>query len=178
MGPILTGIVSNVTGDKAADVISSVGNIIDNLSQSKDEKDAAKAEAAKEINRHFEETARIQNDRLQKYFADIDSARNMNSSIQESEKASWIAKNVAYILDLFIFIIWGAMTVYLIAMMLNFVKADKGADVSGVLGVYSGITAIAMTVLNFHRGTSRGSEIKQKQMDQMFRRSNPINKAN
>ena len=158
---------------KAADGITkSMMNGLDKLFTSKDEKmknqvelDKIQAELQKETVKHLEEMAKLQFEETKAYLADTADARNSNVKIQESDKASWLSKNLAYILDAFIFLIWGSMTVYLIAMMLNFVKADKGADVSGVLGVYSGVTAIAMTVLNFHRGTSRGSEVKQKFME-------------
>lgn len=93
---------------------------------------------------------------------------NLSQTNSINDKSSWLSKNIAYLIDSFIMLIWGSMTVYLICVMLNFVKADIGADVSGVLGVYSGVTAIAMTVLNFHRGTSKGSEDKSKQITQMM----------
>lgn len=163
------GLVSGLFGD------GGITKLIDSVTTTKEEKLQLNAELQKiqndfelKLKDHLIEMKRLELEERKAYLADTADARSNNAKIQESDKASWLAKNVAYILDIFIFSVWGAMTVYLILMMLNFVKADKGADVSGVLGVYSGITAIAMTVLNFHRGTSRGSEDKSKQINSMI----------
>lgn len=163
------GLVSGLFGD------GGITKLIDNVTTTKEEKMKLNAEMQKiqndfevKLKDHLLELKKLELEERKAFLQDTADARESNSKIQESQSASWLAKNVAYLLDIFIFTVWGAMTVYLILMMLNFVKADKGADVSGVLGVYSGITAIAMTVLNFHRGTSRGSEEKQKQISSMM----------
>jgi len=163
------GLVSGLFGD------GGITKLIDSVTTTKEEKAKLNNELLQiqnqfevQLRDHLLEMKKLELEEHKAFLADTADARQSNSKIQESQTASWLAKNVAYLLDLFIFTVWGAMTVYLILMMLNFVKADKGADVSGVLGVYSGITAIAMTVLNFHRGTSRGSEEKQKQISSLM----------
>lgn len=139
-----------------SETVESIGNTVDKFVDTKGEKADRDAAIQKALQEHTEKVLSMQ-------YADTANARDMNQKIQ-GDKPSWMARNVAYIIDCFVFTIWGSMTIYLICMMLNFVKSDKGADVSGVLGVYSGVTAIAMTVLNFHRGTSRGSEVKTDAM--------------
>ena len=122
------------------------------------------AEVSKAIQDNMLEFAKIQQSEYEAMLKDTANARDQNIAIQNSDKASWLSKNVAYLIDLFVFTIWGAMTVYIICKFLNIIKAQQGVDFSGILGIYSGITAIAMTVLNFHRGSSKGSEDKQKQI--------------
>lgn len=170
MNPLLTKVVGLFTGGEGK-LVGAIGKVADDLITSKEEKEALKIELAKVINTHAEEMGKQAIQETESYLKDVQDARDANVQIQNSDKASWLSKNVAYMIDLFIMIIWGTMTVYLIMVMLNFVKADIGADVSGVLGVYSGVTAIAMTVLNFHRGTSKGSEDKSKQLTHMMNKT-------
>lgn len=93
--------------------------------------------------------------------ADVADARNSNVKIQESQFASWMAKNVPYILDLFVMLIWGSMTIFIIAKAINLVS-DETIDWTAILGIYSGVTALATQVLSFHRGSSQGSKDKTK----------------
>lgn len=90
---------------------------------------------------------------------DLAHARESNTKIQETQFASWMAKNIPYCIDIFIFLVWGGLTFWLAAKMLNIVDAD-GVDMSGIWGMYSGVTALATQVLSFHRGSSMGSRLK------------------
>ncbi len=163
---ILPKIASLLTG-KADKIIESVGNTLDSLTTSQEEKEAAKLAIAQEVNRHMEEIGKQTQGETEAYLKDIDSARESNEKIQESDKASWLSKNVAYMIDIFIILVWGAITLYMLAKFLNIIKEDVKADFSGVLGIYSGVTALAVTVLNFHRGSSRGSEKKSDMIEKM-----------
>ncbi len=84
------------------------------------------------------------------------------------EKNTWLSKNVAYCLDIFIILIWGLMTCYIVAKFLNIIKVSNTTDFSGVLGIYAGVTGLATQIVSFHRGSSRGSEDKSKQIDTMI----------
>lgn len=68
----------------------------------------------------------------------------------------------AYFLDGFIMLIWGAMTVYISARIINLVGAGTQPDLSVILGIYSGVTAFATTVVQYHRGSSMGSKQKEQ----------------
>lgn len=99
---------------------------------------------------------------LEAQVKEMESARNMNSKIQESDHASWMAKNIAYCLDI-LFVVTFVVMLYLI---LNHQVPESNKELFytgfGLLGGYVG------TILNFHRGTSMGSEKKQKQLDKMI----------
>ena len=77
----------------AKDLVKEVFEGADNLFTSKGEK--------KELENKFEQ---IISDRLFKaeeiHAKDRASAREMNSSVQDSENASWLAKNTAYLIDI------------------------------------------------------------------------------
>jgi hypothetical protein len=139
-------------GDSAKDIIAQVA-----------ENKITTAEASiildKEINRHEEEISKA-------HLADVASARETNVSIQESDKSSWMAKNIAYIIDVFIALIWGLFTLYLAAISARLLETR--ADMTGLLSIYSTITAVFMITVNFHRGTSRGSQEKQSMLNKLY----------
>lgn len=99
--------------------------------------------------------------------ADTADARNLDIKKQESSNASWLSKNVAYLLDIFVALVWGSLTVFLLAKALKLVQAEH-VDLTGVYGIYTGVTAVFMTIINFHRGSSKSSEDKSKQINDMI----------
>ncbi len=86
-------------------------------------------------------------------------ARAMELALQGSAP-SYMAKNVSYWIDIFVTLVWGAMTLYLIGRLLNLIKADEHVDTTAVLAMYAGVSAQFGTVMNFHRGSS--SSARQK----------------
>lgn len=160
--------LANIFGGGTSELIKSVDSIVDNLSFSNEEKAVLKAELSKNVNDHLEKMAGLTQVELESYMKDIADARAANVQIQNSASASWLAKNVAYCLDMFVLLIWGSMTVYIVCKFLNIIKSQQGVDFSGVLGLYAGVTALATQIIGFHRGSSKGSEDKSKQIDTMI----------
>jgi hypothetical protein len=102
------------------------------------------------------ENAEIALAKHQEDLKDLQQARESNVRIQESENASWLAKNTAYMLDLGIFTLVVALMTALI--FINIPEGNKeilylGA---GTIFGYMGAT------WNFHRGTSQGSQDKNQ----------------
>ena len=124
------------------------------------------AELQKAVLAHEEKLIELGNGIEAAYLADTQDARDANARIQESDKASWLSKNVGYILDLFVALVWGSLTVYLGARALKLASAD--VDLTAVLSLYSTVTAVFMMTMGFHRGTSRGSQDKDKQINKMI----------
>lgn len=90
-----------------------------------------------------------------------DSARKMNSEIQQAQWASWLSKNVAYIVDLLI--VGGAL-------FMTFMVFVKGVPESNKALAYTALGSLwtlAGTVLNFHRGSSQGSKDKANEIDKL-----------
>jgi hypothetical protein len=99
--------------------------------------------------------------------ANTASARDMNAKIQ-GDKPSWLSKNIGYMIDIVLMAAWLALTFYIVAKALKIIDVDgKGVDFTVVLGIYSGVTAMAATVVNFHRGSSQGSADKQKLIERL-----------
>lgn len=85
----------------------------------------------------------------------------------ETEKTSWIARNMRYLIASWILLIWGSMTIYIIARFLNFIEADLKSDMTALLALYSGISTIACTIVNFFFSSTKGSEDKSKTIANM-----------
>lgn len=93
--------------------------------------------------------------------ANTDSARRMNTAVQESENASSLAKNAAYILD---FLIVGA-TMFL--SWFAFVKGVPEGNKELVYMALGSLLTMCGTVVNFHRGSSQGSKDKAAELDRV-----------
>jgi len=149
-------------GHTAKDIIQQVG-----------ENKLGVAEAAlaieKEANRASETITAQANDLEKAYLADVQSARDANVHIQESDKASWLAKNIAYCIDIWMALIWGIFTIYVAALWAKVISSTS-VDFTGILSLYSTVTAVFMITVNFHRGTSQGSADKQKLLDKLTKK--------
>jgi hypothetical protein len=86
--------------------------------------------------------------------ANTDSAREMNSKVQESATASTLAKNTAYVLDIAIV----SATIFL--AWFAFMKGVPEENKELVYMALGSLITMCGTVLNFHRGSSQGSKDK------------------
>lgn len=159
-------------GEAANGIVKGLMGGLDKLFTSKEEKAAAQAkleeiavDMQKEVQGHLERMTAMAIDETKAYLADTQDARLANAKIQESDKSSWLAKNVAYIIDLFLTTLWGTVTIILFLKI--FKLANVEVDMISLMALHGTVTAVFMTVLNFHRGTSRGSEVKNAQLDKM-----------
>lgn len=155
------GFLKNLIGGKGGDIIDSVGGVIDNLSQSKEEKDEAKLKVEQEINRHLESMTSQANEELKLYLADTADARNMNAKIQDSDKASWLSKNIAYMIDSVFIVSFIIMLVLILNKQVP--ESNKELFYTG----FGALSAFVGNIINFHRGSSIGSERKQKQLERL-----------
>jgi len=91
-------------------------------------------------------------------------ARAMNTAIQTSASSGFLAQNSAYILD---FLIVSA------AVICSWLAFFKGVPLENKELVYMGLGSLwtmAGTVVNFHRGSSRSSQSKDRVIDKMTER--------
>lgn len=82
-------------------------------------------------------------------------ARENNTKIQETQNASWLAKNTAYILDFL-----AVFAVLLLGIGLLFVEIPKD-NLQIVNIMFGSLLGIMGAVYNYYRGSSRGSAEKQ-----------------
>ena len=85
-------------------------------------------------------------------------ARNMNSKIQESVNAAWLAKNAAYILD------FAIVSATIIMTWIVFFKGVPTENKEIAYMAIGSLITMCGTVLNFHRGSSAGSKSKTEEM--------------
>jgi len=135
----LTDIIIGAVGK----VVESAGNAADQLLTSDDERNKAEIESR-----------RIDADVEKAYLADIDSARKHDASVQDSEHASFLAKNVAYWIDIFI-----VSATFGMAYMILF-KEIPAANKEIFYTAFGSLITLCMTVVNFHRGSSMRSQSK------------------
>lgn len=93
--------------------------------------------------------------------ANTNSAREMNAKIQESTVASFLAKNVAYIID--VLIVGGALFMTFIVFFKGVPEANKAMAFTALGSLWT----LAGTVLNFHRGSSQGSKDKADEIQKL-----------
>jgi hypothetical protein len=85
-------------------------------------------------------------------------ARDMNSKIQESANAAWLAKNAAYILD------FAIVSATIIMTWIVFFKGVPTQNKEIAYMAIGSLITMCGTVLNFHRGSSAGSKSKTEEM--------------
>lgn len=127
----------------AGKVIEAVGNAADSLFTSDDERNKAEIEMR-----------RIDGDLEKAYLADVDSARKHDAAVQESQNASYLAKNVAYWLDIFI-----VTATFVMAYMLLF-REIPTTNKELFFTAFGSLVTLCMTVVNFHRGSTFRSQQK------------------
>ena len=85
-------------------------------------------------------------------------ARKMNSEIQNSATASWLAKNIAYVID--VAIIAGALTMTFVFFIIGVPEQNKSMAFTALGSLWT----LTGTVVNFHRGSSAGSKAKTEEL--------------
>lgn len=145
--------------------LSSLGNIGDDILQFAG--DVTGIEALERIgdaiskNQELKaEEKKIALDLLNLDIQDRNSAREKEAKVQASENASWMAKNMPYLYDSFILLIWGFMTVYLVLRWIGIIANTSNIDMTGILGIYAAVTGLATNIISYHRGSSAGSTAK------------------
>ena len=136
-----------------------VAAAVDRFVPAEAEAAALKAELAAQL-RAYTDAVLAAADRAESArLADVADARDKDLRRLESARTPALGRYVGYVLDLLVAAVWAACTVYLLLRALKLVDAG-GADLTGVLALYSTVTATFMTCLTFHRGSSAGSRDK------------------
>lgn len=168
---LLSGITpAKIASEATGSLVGKIMEGADALFTSKDEKLKREIEITEAINKHNENIVNATLKETEMALADIADAREANVKIQESDKASWWAKNTAYFLDVFIGLIWGFLTVFIIAKAFKLTGAN--ASMTEVLSIYSTVTAVFMISVNFHRGSSVGSKQNGDALRTAFKKQN------
>ena len=106
----------------------------------------------------LETEAKLEDKRLD--IQNTNNAQVMNTQIQTSEFSSKLAKNTAYIIDLVLVLSLVALVFWLFIFKLPIENKELAYTMFGSFLMYVG------TVINFHRGSSKGSNEKQELINQ------------
>ena len=106
----------------------------------------------------LETEAKLEDKRLN--IQNTNNAQVMNTQIQTSEFSSKLAKNTAYIIDLVLVLSLVALVFCLFIFKLPIENKELAYTMFGSFLMYVG------TVINFHRGSSKGSNEKQELINQ------------
>ena len=151
---------TNLFSSGASSLVEAVGDAIDKNFTTDEEKKALEAEMAKAAMQHEAEMKRLGLDEKKAYLADTASARDSQTRIQESDQASWLAKNVHSMLAVAIIGLTFFMYYWIIGT-----DPEKLSD-SGVkeiiIYILGALTTIATQVVAYYFGSSQGSKDKQK----------------
>ena len=156
-------IFKNLIGGKAADIVDSVGNVVDKFVQTKEEKDAAKLELTKVMNDHLQAMEQEVTKQLEQQVKEMDSARQREIQIATSEKAPLINKIILPVL---------AIAVISLAFLLFYLILFRGVSVADkdiLVFVLGALTTYVGSILSFYFGSSIGSAHKQSQIEKMIK---------
>lgn len=95
------------------------------------------------------------------YLKDMQNARQAAVDIQALPNASWLSKNTGYILD-FVF-----TAAFIIMLLIIFYRAVPDNNKELFYMAFGALTTYVGSTVNFHRGTSKGSEDKQKLIERL-----------
>jgi len=153
-----SGMVKNITKESVGKLFESGVEIFNKVHDGK--MDIKQAETAfKNRQLEIEQESEQRAVELEKaYLADVSDARSVNSAIQRSKNASWLSKNLPYILD--VAIIGAVIVMIYIVVFHQVIETNKEIFYSS----FGALLALAGQIMNFHRGTSKDSEESNQAM--------------
>jgi len=162
------GILSNLFAGGAASLIESVGKAIDKNLTSDEERISLENEIQKAEMEHKAEMRSLDIEETGLYLADVDSARESQTRIQESEHSSWLAKNTQHVVTYIVTI--AAFAIFAAALFGGL------SDNPVVMMILGGILAYESQILSYYFGSSRESGENSKKMSDMIGNGSNIDK--
>ncbi len=157
----LPKVLTNLFGGKASDIISSVGNVVDNFVQTKEEKDAAKLEITKAINEHIHNMEVEVTKQMDIQAKENESARKREIEIATNDKAPLLNKIITPILALII-----VCSTLIIWALILFRHYEPKSSESMIIGA---LTTLSAGVISYYFGSSLSSHNKDKQLNSMIK---------
>lgn len=167
MGLNIKSILGNVLGGSTSTVIDSIVNGADKLFTSKEERAEFELKVTEALNKHNEALVEAANKETELYFKDTDSARQRDINANNSEHAGWLAKNIAPLLAI---IFTGIFLTIIILVLTKNVKAND----TNTSSIITGMFGIVMMIIGYYFGSSKSSNEKQKQMNEMMNTNSSI----
>ena len=160
--------IQSLLSGGASKVIDSIGNVVDKVTTTKEEKMQLENEMKKAQQQFDLEMAKLSVQEQAQIFGDIDSARTMGTKVQESPNATKLAKNIAPYLALGATILAFGM-LYIVVFDSGLFNDKNKEMVMYVLGVVSTLLA---QVYGYYFGSSAGSKDKNDMLRQQMQQAN------
>lgn len=152
------GVVSGVFGSEG------ISGLIDNVTTNKEEKGEIKAKLETIKNGFETKIIELAIEREKAYLADTQDARSTYARVQESDKSSWLAKNIMPVLTITVTIGFFGLLSY----MLKYSVPESNERIMDIL--LGSLGTAWITMVSFYFGSSKGSEDKQKHINEMARK--------
>ncbi len=147
------GLFEKIIGDGIGAAVEKVGGVVDRFVTTDAEREAAKLELTRELNRAAETAAAAAAAAEQALLADVASARAREVQLAQAGQKNYDQKGLAYIAVLGFFI----LVFYLVANGLDTMNSEAAYIIGSLTGL---VGAIAKDVYGYHFGSSRGSREK------------------
>jgi len=147
----------------ASSLVEAVGDAIDKNITSDEERKELENEIATASMRYEVEMAMLSLEEKKAFLAATASAREHQSRVQESEHASWLAKNVHPMLAVGIVGLTFAMYFWIIQGNMAELATTGVKDI--VIYILGALTTVSTQVAAYYFGSSQGSKDKQKSLD-------------
>lgn len=158
MANFLTKLLSSGAGS----FVDAVGNAVDKFTTTDEERKALENELAKARMQYDIEVATLGLRETEAYLADTQSARTEQSRVQESQHASWLAKNVQPSLAVAIVGLTFWMYYHIIFGSGTVLKDPNSPMKDIVIYVLGALTTVSTQVVSYFFGSSQGSSDKSK----------------
>jgi len=154
----------------AANIIETVGNVVDKFHTSDEQRISLENEMKRAEMSYKAEMKSLDIKETGLYLADIDSARDNQSRVQESENASWLSKNTQPLLALLLVGLCFGIFGYVL-----FGGLKMNPQTSNVtMMILGGLIGVLGQVVSYFFGSSRSSGEKTKQISSII--AQPQNK--
>ena len=168
----MANFLTSLFSSGASSLVTSVGDAIDKVVTSDEERKELDNEISK-ANMQFQvQMATLGLQETQAYLGDTSSARDNQSRVQESEHASWLAKNVHSFLAVTIISLTFFMYWYIAFSEESTSKlmAPDSPMKDIVIYILGALTTVATQVVSYFFGSSSGSADKSKALNAIARK--------
>jgi hypothetical protein len=168
----MANFLTSLFSSGASSLVTAVGDAIDKVVTSDEERKELDNEISKANMQYQVQMATLGLQETQAYLADTASARDNQSRVQESEHASWLAKNVHPILAVSIIGLTFFMYWYIAFSdeSASKIMAPDSPMKDIVIYILGALTTVATQVVSYFFGSSSGSADKSKALNSILKK--------
>lgn len=169
MGFNLGEILGTVTSKTAGGILDGLTNSVNSIFNTTADKDkmaqfTSQAQQAiqAELDKHNEALQVVAEQQYNDQLKDVQNARAMEIAMQNATAGSWMSKNIVPMIAVFVNIVWGAVSGYLLLRIMAIISANPNVNMTALMGFYAGLTAIETIIVSFYFGSSKSSQTKDE----------------